>query len=118
LEAAGHAGAVMLHGAYEHSLLPEEQLSEWLTAYENVAEDRRHLAMHYGHLVHVNQHDAPYVSGDLLAQFGLALTVEGWQQRFAELQEGGVTEIAFQPAGSDIPRELESYAEAFSRSTT
>src|SRR4051794_9483207 len=42
--AAGHAGSVMLHFAYEHSLLPEEQLREWLAAYENVPEDRRHLA--------------------------------------------------------------------------
>ena len=116
LAAAGHAGAVMLHGAYELNLLPEEQLREWMTAYETVAVDRRHLAMHYGHLVHLNPHDAPYVKGDLLTQFGLALTAEGWQNRFTELQKGSVTEIAFQPAGPDIPRELESFAEAFSRS--
>jgi 5,10-methylenetetrahydromethanopterin reductase len=116
LEAAGHAGAVMLHGAFEHSLLPEEQLREWLVAYETVAEDRRHLAMHYGHLVHLNAHDAPHVNGDLLTQFGLVLTPEGWQKRFTELQQGGATEIAFQPAGPDIHRELESFAEVFSRS--
>jgi 5,10-methylenetetrahydromethanopterin reductase len=107
---------VMLHGAYEHNLLPEEQLRGWLVAYADVAEDRRHLAMHYGHLVHLNPHDAPHVSGDLLTQFGLALTAEGWQQRLAEFREGGVTEIAFQPAGPDIPRELESFAQLFSRS--
>jgi len=108
----------MLHGAFEHSLLPEEQLREWLVAYETVAENRRHLAMHYGHLVHLNAHDAPHVNGDLLTQFGLALTAEGWHKRFAELQEGGATEVAFQPAGPDIPGELESFAEVFSRSTS
>jgi 5,10-methylenetetrahydromethanopterin reductase len=116
LAAAGHAGAVMLHGAYELSLLPEEELREWLTAYETVAADRRHLAMHYGHLLHLNPHDEPHVTGDLLTQFGLALTAEGWEKRFTELQDGGVTEMAFQPAGPDIPRELESFAEVFSRS--
>jgi 5,10-methylenetetrahydromethanopterin reductase len=115
LAAAGHAGAVMLHGAYEYSLLPEEELRQWLAAYETVAEDRRHLAMHYGHLVHLNPHDAPYVSGDLLTQFRLTLAAEGWHDRFTELREGGVTEVAFQPAGPDIPRELESFAQAFSR---
>lgn len=62
LAAAGHAGAVMLHGAYEHSPLAQEQLREWLVAYETVGEDRRHLAMHYGHLVHLNSHDAPHVT--------------------------------------------------------
>jgi 5,10-methylenetetrahydromethanopterin reductase len=118
LAAAGPAGAVMLHGAYEYSLLPEEQLSEWLAAYESVVDDHRHLAMHHGHLVHVNQYDAPHVKGDLLTQFGLALAAGGWQKRLTELQEGGVTEIAFQPAGPDIPRELESFAEVFSRSTS
>ena len=118
IEAAGHAGAVMLHGAYEHGLLPEEQLREWLAAYETVDEDRRHLAMHHGHLVHLNEHDAPYVRGDLLTQLGLALPGEGWRKRLAELEEGGVTEIAFQPAGPDIPRELESFAAAFSQATS
>jgi 5,10-methylenetetrahydromethanopterin reductase len=118
LATAGPAGAVMLHGAYEFSLLPEEQMREWLLAYEEVPEDHRHLAMHYGHLVHMNQHDTPHVNGDLLTQFGLALPVEGWQKRIAEFQEAGVTEIAFQPAGPDITRELESFAEVFSRSTS
>jgi 5,10-methylenetetrahydromethanopterin reductase len=113
--AAGHAGAATLHFAYEHGLLPEDQLSQWLAAYETVSEDRRHLAMHYGHLVHVNEHDAPHVNGELLTQFGLALTAEGWQQRVNELRDGGVTEIAFQPAGPDIPGELESFAQVFSR---
>ena len=36
--------------------------------------------------------------------------------RLAKLQEGGATEIAFQPAGPDIPRELASFAEIFARS--
>jgi 5,10-methylenetetrahydromethanopterin reductase len=118
LAAAGHAGAVMLHAAYEQRLLPEEQLREWLAAYETVAEDRRHLAMHYGHLVHVNRHDAPHVNGELLTRFDLALPAEGWRRRLAQLQEAGATEIAFQPTGPDIPRELASFAETFSRSTS
>ncbi len=56
------------------------------------------------------------MTGDLLTQFGLALTPEGWEKRFTELQQGSVTEIAFQPAGPDIPRELESFVDVFSRS--
>src|SRR5262249_33998868 len=116
LAAAGHAGAVMLHGAFEYSLQPEEQMGEWLAAYESVAEDRRHLAMHYRHLVHLNPHGAPFVTGDLLTQVGLASPAEGWQKRVSEFEEAGATEIAFQPAGPDIVRELESFAEVFSRS--
>jgi 5,10-methylenetetrahydromethanopterin reductase len=110
LAAAGHAGAMMLHYAYEHSLLPAEQLQDWLAAYEQVPEDRRHLAMHTGHLVHVNEHDAPAVNGQLLTSFGLASHAAGWRDRLAQLEEAGATEIAFQPAGPDPVRELEAFA--------
>ena len=117
LAAAGHAASVTLHYAYEHSLLPPEQLSDWLSAYDEVPEDRKHLAMHYGHLVHVNEHDARHVNGELLTNFGLVSTVEGWRDRLAELQAAGSTEIAYQPAGPDIPGELKAFAEAFTQST-
>jgi 5,10-methylenetetrahydromethanopterin reductase len=112
LVAAGHAGAVTLHYGYEHGLLPEEQASEWLVSYQDIPEESRHLAMHYGHLVHVNAHDQPFVTGDLLTAFGLALTDEAWGERLSQLEEAGATEIAYQPAGPDIPGELEALAEA------
>ena len=102
----------MLHYGYEHGLLPEEQAREWLASYQDIPEESRHLAMHYGHLVHVNAHDRPFVTGDLLSGFGLALTDEAWRERLAQLEGAGATEIAFQPAGPDIPGELEALAEA------
>ena len=110
LAAAGHAGAVMLHYAYEHSLLPAEQLRDWLAAYDQLPEGRRHLAMHTGHLVHVNEHDSRAVNGQLLTTFGLANDRAGWRERLAQLEEAGATEIAFQPAGPDPVRELETFA--------
>jgi 5,10-methylenetetrahydromethanopterin reductase len=118
LAAAGPAGGMMLHAAYEQGLLPAEQLSEWLASYESVTADRRHLAMHLGHLVHVNPPDAPHVNGDLLTRFDLALTADGWRRKLAQFEQGGATEIAFQPAGPDPPRELEAFAQAFSRSVS
>jgi 5,10-methylenetetrahydromethanopterin reductase len=114
MAAAGHAAAVMLHGAHEMKLLPEEQLREWLASYDDVPEEERHLAMHYGHLAHVNEHDEPHVTEELLTRFGLALTPDGWRERLTQLEQGGATEIAYQPAGPDIPRELASFANVFS----
>ena len=68
--------------------------------------------MHDGHLVGVNEHDRPYVNGELLAGHGLAMDRGAWRERLAALAEGGATEVAYQPAGPDIPRELEAFAAA------
>jgi 5,10-methylenetetrahydromethanopterin reductase len=118
LEAAGHAASVVLHYAAEHdlvdSLLPEIG-PRWLAAYDGVPAETRHLAMHRGHLVFVNEHDRPYVDGALLASFRLALTRAGWRERLAELETLGATEVAYQPAGPDIARELEAFADAARR---
>ena len=102
----------MLHYGYEHGLLPAERSREWLASYRDVPDERRHLAMHYGHLVHVNAHDRAFVTGDLLSASGLALTDDAWRERLAQIEEAGATEIAYQPAGPDIPGELEAFAEA------
>ncbi|MGE0486979.1 MAG: LLM class flavin-dependent oxidoreductase [Gammaproteobacteria bacterium] len=111
LDAAGHGGAVLYHYMLEHRMLDQlEGGAEWQRAYENVPERVRHLAMHDGHLVGVNERDRPYVTGDLLAQNGLAMDRGAWRERIAQLEAGGTTEIAYQPAGSDIPRELEAFA--------
>ena len=115
LAAAGHAGAVALHFAHEYDLLPPDQLAAWLQAYEEVPEGSRYLAMHYGHLVHVNEHDAPAVNGELLVNFGLAQDAAGWRERLAGLEAAGATEVAYQPAGPDIARELSAFADAFAR---
>jgi 5,10-methylenetetrahydromethanopterin reductase len=111
-EAAGHAGAVTLHYSHEHGLLGEEQLREWRGAYEDVPAHERHLAMHYGHLVLVNERDRPFVTPELLGSFGLARSAGEWREKLAALEEAGATEVAYQPAGPDIPRELEAFAEA------
>jgi len=115
LAAAGHAAAMLLHYSAEHGLLDTllpEQGRQWLSAYEAVPVESRHLAMHYGHLVLVNEHDRPYVTGALLTQLGLARSAAGWRERLAQLEAAGATEIAYQPAGPDIAHELEAFITA------
>jgi 5,10-methylenetetrahydromethanopterin reductase len=115
LAAAGHAAAVMLHAAAERGRLDTrlpEQGRQWLSAYDEVPAERRHLALHSGHLVLVNAHDRPYITGELLTTFGLARSAAGWRQRLAELEAAGATEVAYQPAGPDIARELEVFINA------
>jgi 5,10-methylenetetrahydromethanopterin reductase len=112
--AAGHAAGVVMHFGAEHGLLdellPDGLGRQWLAAYDGVPAAERHLAMHRGHLAVVNEHDRPFVAGELLAGGGLALPRAAWRERLAELEGAGATEIAYQPAGPDIPRELEAFA--------
>ena len=44
---------------------------------------------------------------------GVALDPGAWRERIAGIGEAGATEIVYQPAGPDIERELEAFAEAF-----
>jgi 5,10-methylenetetrahydromethanopterin reductase len=115
LAAAGHGAAMLLHYSAEYGLLDTllpEQGRQWLSAYDAVPVESRHLAMHYGHLVLVNEYDRPYVTGALLTQLGLARSAAGWRERLAQLEAAGTTEIAYQPAGPDIARELEAFITA------
>jgi 5,10-methylenetetrahydromethanopterin reductase len=111
LAAAGHAAAVRFHASYERGSiesLPDGR--EWKARVEALPARTRHLAIHAGHLVALNDLDRPLVHGQLLRDFGLALTVEEFRSRLARWRDEGMTEIAYQPAGPDIPRELRAFA--------
>lgn len=111
LAAAGHAGSVLLHYALEHRMLDTiPGGEEWRKIYEAVPQRTRHLAMHDGHLCGVNDRDKPYITGELLAKNGMSMDRGAWREHLAALEAKGATEIAYQPAGPDIPRELEAFA--------
>jgi 5,10-methylenetetrahydromethanopterin reductase len=113
LAAAGHGASFLFHFAFEHRMLDMiPGAAQWTAAYRDVAEKVRHLALHDRHLIAVNERDRPFVTGALLAKLGLALTEAEWRERAAMLESQGATEIAYQPAGPDIPRELAAFASA------
>ena len=111
IAAAGHAAGVAMHYAAEH----QRELIDgvrWRAAYDDVPPETRHLALHAGHLVEVSDRDRPFISGDLLVARGVALSARQWRERLAAAADRGVTEIAYQPAGPNIERELTAFAEA------
>lgn len=121
IDAAGHSFAVLFHALYERGgaeavdAVPGGQL--WREAVEEVPEDRRHLAIHEDHLVDVTERDRPAVveGADLLATMTLTGSAADLRNRLGELAATGVTEIAYQPAGRDIPGELERFVKAVGR---
>jgi 5,10-methylenetetrahydromethanopterin reductase len=112
--AAGHAAAVTFHGLYERgadmSVLPGGEA--WKAEIEALPAAERHLAVHDLHLIGLTERDAKVVTGDMLRRAGLARTAGEWRQAVAELEAAGVTEIAYQPAGPDIPGELQRFIAA------
>ena len=114
MAAAGHGAAVFYHFWYENGRdmadLPGGP--EWEKAYADVPADERHLAIHDLHLIAVNERDRDFVTGDLMAAIGSVFSPAQLRERLDAMEASGITEIAYQPAGPDIPRELEAFAAA------
>ena len=111
MQAAGHGAALVYHSAYERGVvetLPNG--AEFKRLADALPERTRHLAMHDRHLVALNDLDQRFLTPETLARFGRALTVEAWQQRLRDVEAAGATELIYQPAGEDIPRELTAFA--------
>jgi 5,10-methylenetetrahydromethanopterin reductase len=109
IAAAGPAVAVLLHGSYEQGI---PMSPEWVAEIEQVDEKVRHLAIHDRHLIAVTERDRPFVNGELIRGFTFSGTRAEIADKIEAAGAAGVTEIAFQPCGPDIPRELRSFAEA------
>ncbi|GAA4024471.1 LLM class flavin-dependent oxidoreductase [Streptomyces plumbiresistens] len=116
--AAGPGLAQAFHVSYE--LGGEEAVKalpggpEWLAVLQTTPEDQRHLAVHNGHLLHLNDADtAAWNAGahTLVEHVTLTGTADEVLAKVQQLAASGVTEIMYQPAG-DIRRELEAFADA------
>jgi len=116
--AAGPALAAAYHTIYESKgadgvdRLPGGP--EWREAVEAVEPDRRHLAIHDGHLIALAQHDQALLTkaAPLIASWTMTGPAADIGARLRALTAAGITEVAYQPIGPDIPRELAAFAQA------
>ena len=116
--AAGPAVAAAYHAIYESKgadgvdKMPGGR--EWREAVEAVEGPRRHLAIHDGHLAGLSKHDEALLAraAPLLASWTMTGTRADIGARLRALPSAGITEIAYQPMGPDIPRELAAFAQA------
>jgi 5,10-methylenetetrahydromethanopterin reductase len=77
IEASKQGFALQYHLAYEGYFNPPLTVGrlpagdDWLRGLEDLAEDKRHLAVHADHMVAVNRHDAAFIERhpELLAEF-------------------------------------------------
>jgi 5,10-methylenetetrahydromethanopterin reductase len=113
--ATAPAFAVVAHALYERAGadgvrgLPGGDA--WISAVEAFPEPERHLAIHEGHLVEPNERDRNLGDVSSLAEaFTFTGSASQLRDRLDQLAGQGVTEIAYQPAGPDIERELRAFA--------
>ena len=118
--AAGPGGALAYHATYElygRDAVPDiPGGKEWLAVVDERVEDERHLDVHFGHCIHLNDADRAAwatTGGALLPSTTITGTSDEIKSRVDDLGAKGVTEVVFQPCGPDIRRELETmYAAA------
>jgi 5,10-methylenetetrahydromethanopterin reductase len=111
-DALAPAIALVYHATYETAGVAVDQLpggKAWREAIERVPAERRHLVLHEGHCV-----APPPRERALLDPSVGAMTFTGAEDelraRWSELAAAGATELAYAPAGPDIPRELRAMA--------
>lgn len=113
-ETIASATGLAYHATWERT--PERLASlprgaEWKAAVDAVPEAEQHLAVHDGHLIDAGRIDRATL--DLRAEATRSTyTPEGLRERLLGLRAQGATEIMWQPMGTDIPRELRTFADA------
>jgi 5,10-methylenetetrahydromethanopterin reductase len=117
LLAAGAGAGVVYHRAYDLPGAPGRPGlgdvpggAEWRAAIEAIPKRARHLHTHRGHLTFPNEIDRKVLTGETIRRYTLTGEADALRTRIGELAARGVTEIAYQPAGPDIPRELTAFA--------
>lgn len=112
--AAGPGWALAYHSTYEFAgadavnAIPGGE--QWLKVLDDRPSEERHLGVHVGHCIHLNDADAAaWEAGGSVTVEQVTLTGSAAElrSRAADLIEQGVTEMVFQPTGPDIRRELE-----------
>jgi 5,10-methylenetetrahydromethanopterin reductase len=89
--------------------------SAWVDVIEKVPQHERHLRIHQGHMVEMNDadlaawHSGGYASVPSVTLSGSADTVG---KAVAAMAQAGATEIIIEPSGPDIPRELDNFVSA------
>lgn len=121
LAAAGPGGALAHHATYE--LYGRDAVrdlpggAEWLAAIDERREDERHLDVHVGHCIHLNDADRAALAvtgGSLLPTTTVTGSPDEVRARLDQLGDQGVTEVVFQPCGDDLRGELETMFHAAS----
>jgi 5,10-methylenetetrahydromethanopterin reductase len=117
VQTLGPATAVLYHVTYERGGAAVDALPQgtaWRELVERSQASERHLAVHAGHQIELNDADAVLfpAAAPLISQAALVGSASRVREQVREWHRSGITEVTFQPSGPDIHGELERFAEA------
>jgi 5,10-methylenetetrahydromethanopterin reductase len=112
LEAAGPAAALHLHIGADGVAGETAEVSGFHAALAAVDPKRRHIETHRGHLTELTEIERPWVTPELIKAATETGTAEEMESRLHELAASGVAGVIYFPAGPDLQRELECFAQA------
>ncbi len=112
LDAAGPGAALGLHlGAHGPVAgLPEQEAHT--AAVAALAPERARQELHRGHLIEPNELDARHLSAAVIERATVTAPPAGVRGFLDHLAANGAAGVLYQPAGSDIERELRAFAAA------
>jgi 5,10-methylenetetrahydromethanopterin reductase len=111
-DALAPAIALVYHATYESAGAAVDHLpggAAWREAIERVPAERRHLVLHEGHCVAVPARERALLDPSVGAMTFTGTEAE-LRERWSALAAAGATELAYAPAGPDVPRELRAMA--------
>jgi 5,10-methylenetetrahydromethanopterin reductase len=117
LATAGPGVAVVYHSSYERGDRSIEALhngARFVELVEAIPPDRRHLAVHAGHLTELNAIDRQILDAKAMERSPLLCRAEDVPAAVERYAEMGVTQLAYQPMG-DVPEAMARFAEAVGR---
>lgn len=85
---------------------------QWRAEVDAIPAAVRHLRLHEGHFLRVDERDRALVNGAALAAFTWTASAPALRQRCEQYEAQGATEVFFEPSGGDTERELTAFARA------
>lgn len=112
VEAAGPGASLALHMGQYGPLAGMPEAEGYAAAMEQFDERRRHLELYRGHLMQPNDIDRRFLTAEVIRRGTMTGTATEIATILRRLEDAGASAVLYQPAGPDIPRELEAFLAA------
>lgn len=113
IERVGPAAALALHMGPYGPLAGSDEERGFAAEIEKFPPPDRLVETHRGHLIALSDLDRKFINGNAVRAGTITGSAAEIRDRLDAIEATGVTRFCYTPVGPDIPRELDTFAEAF-----